>query len=113
MVDYTGVIFTIDEIRQKIEGLSEPGSTVFFYLSGGPTSGGPLGRGAAIIELNPGYPGKGQKKYNVYTALVDEKLALGKRSLLWKSDKAEQIAGWVKDRNQTAEQLKVGVKNQG
>ncbi len=51
-------IFTEAEIRQKIETLKEPGSTVFFYIGRGSAHGGPLGMGAAVIELNPNYPGK-------------------------------------------------------
>ncbi len=56
-------ISTQAEIREKVEGLSQPGSTVFFHMARGPNWGGPLGRGAAVIELNPDYPGKKQKKY--------------------------------------------------
>ena len=51
-------IFTEAEILQKIEALKEPGSTVFFYMASGGSHGGPLGIGAAVIELNPDYPGK-------------------------------------------------------
>jgi hypothetical protein len=34
--------------------------------------------GAAMIELNPNYPGKKQKKYNVYTAEVIDMQPVGK-----------------------------------
>ncbi|MBU1706228.1 hypothetical protein KKG19_05920, partial [Patescibacteria group bacterium] len=56
-------ILTEQEISQKIIALSGSSSTVFFYLGRGPASVGPLGRGAAIVELNPNYPGKKQKRY--------------------------------------------------
>ncbi len=55
-------IFTEAEILQQIEALKEPGSTVFFYMATGAKHGGPLGMGAAVIELNPNYPGTKQKK---------------------------------------------------
>ena len=90
-------IFTEPEIRQKIEALSEPGSTVFFYLARGPTHGGPLGQGAAIVELNPNYPGKRQKKYIVYTADVDSTEPVGKGQKVFDSDKPKEIARWIKD----------------
>ena len=90
-------IFTEAEILQKIEGLTEPGNTVFFYLARGPASGGPLGRGAAVVELNPSYPGKKQKKYNLYTADVDSMEPVGKGQKLFHSDKPKEIASWIKD----------------
>ena len=92
-------IFTKAEIQQKVEGLSEPGSTVFFYLAGSPASGGPLGRGAVIVELNPNYPGTKQKKYIIYTADVDGMQPVDKRSRFFDSDKPKEIAEWVKERH--------------
>ena len=64
-VNWETPIFSQAEIQQKIEALKEPGSSVFFYVARGVKSGGPLGMGAAVVELNPGYPGKKQKKYIV------------------------------------------------
>ncbi len=85
------------EIREKVEGLSQPGSTVFFFLARGPDWGGPLGRGAAVIELNPNYPGKKQKKYIVYTADVVDLQPVGKGQKLFGSDKPKEVTTWIKD----------------
>jgi hypothetical protein len=68
--DWNTPIFTQAEIQQKVEALKEPGSTVFFYTCRGGNHGGPLGMGAAVIELNPNYPGNKQKKYNMYVVDV-------------------------------------------
>jgi len=89
-------ILTEGEIQQKIEGLSEPGSTVFFYMAKGPKRGGPLAMGAAVIELNPSYPGKKQKKYIVYTNDVIDMQPIGKGDKLFDSDKPKDIARWIK-----------------
>ena len=90
-------IFTQAEIQQKIETLKEPGSTVFFYTAVGSQHGGPLAMGAAVIELNPNYPGKKQKKYNVYTADVVDMQPVDKGPKLFDSDKSKEIASWVKN----------------
>ena len=89
-------IFTKEEILRKIEALQEPGSSVFFYQARGSAAGGPLGRGAAIVELNPN-PGKKGKKYIIYTANVVGMEPSAKREKLWDSDKPKDIAAWVKD----------------
>ena len=96
-VSYDIPLFTETEIRQKIEGLSEPGSTVFFYQARGAAWGGPLGRGAAVVELNPNYPGKKGKKYIVYTANVVGMEPVGKGNKLFDSDKPKDLAKWIKD----------------
>jgi hypothetical protein len=90
-------IFTQDEIQQKIEAVSEPGNTVFFYAARGGRHGGPLGMGATVIELNSNYPGKKQKKYIVYTADVIDMQPVGKGDKIFDSDKPKDIARWVKD----------------
>ena len=90
-------IFSEAEIRQKIEAMREPGSTVFFYMDRGGAHGGPLGMGAAVVELNPNYPGKKQKRYNVYIADVVEMQPVGKGQKLWDSDKPKEIARWIKE----------------
>jgi len=92
-------IFTEKEIWQRITGLSEPGSTVFFYLAGSPASGGPLGRGAAVVELNPNYPGKKQKRYNLYASDVDGGQPVGKRQKWFQSDSSKEMAKFVKERH--------------
>ena len=96
MVNFDTPIYTEDEIRQKIEALVEPGSSVFFYLDHGSRHGGPLGTGAAIIEFNPNYPGKKQNKYNVYVADVIDMQPADKGNKLFDSDKPKQLASWVK-----------------
>jgi hypothetical protein len=89
-------IFTEAEILQKIEALKEPGSTVFFYMANGSAHGGPLGMGASVIELNPNYPGKNQKKYSVYTTDVVDMQPLDKGKKAWDQEKATGVASWVK-----------------
>ncbi|MFP4642536.1 MAG: hypothetical protein ACLFPU_10255 [Dehalococcoidia bacterium] len=96
-INYNVPILTEQEIREKIEALSNPGDFVFFYQARGPASGGPLGRGASVIELNPGYPGKRQKKYIIYTADVDGVEPKGKGQKLYDADKPKDIAKWVKE----------------
>jgi hypothetical protein len=92
-------IFSQAEIQKKIEELSEPGSTVFFYLTASPASGGPLGRGAALVELNPKYPGPKQKKYNVYAVNVEGTELSSKRMKFFDSDKAKSITSYIKERH--------------
>ncbi len=92
-------IYSKDEIQRKIEGLIEAGSSIFFYLAGSPSEGGPLGRGAAVIELNPDYPGKKQRKYIVYTANVDGMELNGNKIKTFQSDKPKEIASWIKERH--------------
>jgi hypothetical protein len=98
-IDPYNTIFSQPEIWMKISILHEPGSTVFFYLAGGPASGGPLGKGAAIVELNPGYPDKDRKKYTVYICDVDGMKLTGRGIKLFVSDSARQIADWINERN--------------
>jgi len=89
-------LFTEIEILRKIEALTEPGSTVFFYQARGPAVGGPLGRGAAIVELNPDYLTKKGRKYIIYTANVVGMEPVSKRQKLYDSNKPKDIAIWVK-----------------
>jgi hypothetical protein len=92
-------LFTEAEIQRKIEALSQPGSTVFFYQARGPAYGGPLGKGAAIVELNPNYPKKG-KKYNIHTANVVGTEPVAHWQKLFDSNKSAEIAKWIKDAHQ-------------
>lgn len=89
--------YTEDEIQKKIEALSEPGSTVFFYQSRGVGHGGPLGMGAAVIELNPGFADKKGKKYIVYPADVVDMQPTGRGQKMFDTNKSRDIARWVKD----------------
>jgi len=96
-VNWDTPIFAKDEIQQQIEAISEPGNAIFFYTARGGNHGGPLGMGAAVIELNPNYPGKKQKKYIIYTADVVDMQPVGKGNKLFGSDKPKDIAGWLKE----------------
>jgi hypothetical protein len=96
-VNWDTPILTQAEIQQKIETLVEPGSTVFFYMGRGSVHGGPLGMGAGVIELNPSYPGKKQKKYIIYVADVIDMQPVGKGQKLFDSDKPKDIARWLKN----------------
>ena len=96
-VNWDTPIFTEAEMQQKIEALKEPGDMVFFYVARGGKNGGPLGMGASVIELNPSYPGKKQKKYIIYSSDVVDMQPVGKRDKIYDSDKPKKIAQWVKD----------------
>jgi len=96
-VNWDSPIFTQDQIQQKIESLKEPGNTVFFYTARGGKHGGPLGMGAAVIELNPNFPGQKQKKYNVYTVDVIDMQPASKGEKSFDSDKPKDIARWIKN----------------
>jgi hypothetical protein len=50
-----------------------------------------------VIELNPNYPGKKQKKYVVYNADVVDMQPVGKGDRMFDSDKPKDLARWVKD----------------
>lgn len=91
-------IYTKKELQEKIEQLSQPSSTVFFYLCGSPASGGPLGRGAAVVQLNPDYPNKG-KKYIMYTANVKDLEPVGTWQKFMEDNNPKSIAGWIKERH--------------
>jgi hypothetical protein len=94
-LNWDTTIYTQKEVLKKIEGMTQPGSTIFFYQTRGGNCGGPLGKGANVIELNPAYPGKGQKKYNIYVTDVIDTQPVGKGAKLWNSDKPKAIADWV------------------
>ena len=96
-VNWDTTLFTEAEIQQKIEALSEPGSTVFFYMARGSAIGGPLGMGASVVEFNPNYPGKKQKKYIVYPTDVIDTQPVGTGQKLFDSDKPKHIAHWIKE----------------
>jgi len=96
-VNWDTPIFTQAEIQQKIEAISEPGNTVFFYTARGGKHGGPLGMGATVVELNPNYPGKKQKKYIVYMGDVIDMEPVGKGDKVFDSDKSKDIARWIKE----------------
>jgi hypothetical protein len=90
-------IFTEEEILQKIEALNEPGNSIFFFMARGPACGGPLGRGAAIVQRTAPVDGKKVKKYTIFTADVVNMKPATKLNRLYDSDKAKDIAKWVKE----------------
>ena len=90
-------IFTEDEIIQKIESLTEPGSSVSFFMARGPACGGPLGRGAAIVQRTAPIDGKKAKKYTIFTADVVDMKPVTRANRLYDSDKAKDVARWIKE----------------
>ncbi|MBL7127249.1 MAG: hypothetical protein ISS58_08655 [Dehalococcoidales bacterium] len=92
-------IYTEKEIRQKIEALTEKENKTHFYLSSSPVSGGPLGRGAALVELNPNCPAKGQKKYILTAVSVNETEPAGKGMRMFDSNDPKHVARWIKERH--------------
>jgi hypothetical protein len=92
-------IYTEKEIQQKIEALTEKENKTHFYLASSPASGGPLGRGAALVELNPNYPAKGQKKYILTAVSVSETEPAGKGMQMFDTNNPKHIAKWIKERH--------------
>lgn len=81
---------TTKEIIAMMEGLRE-GQSLSFKLS--PTFGGQF----AVIELNPLYPAKGEKRYVLRVGKTEEAAREGKP--FWAADKAKKLAGWVGERS--------------
>ena len=82
----------VEIIMNQIEQLG-PGESLTYQV--GETYGGDL----AIVDLNPQYPDKGQKKYRMSTEpLVDGKPS-GKRTSLLYSDNSKKIASWFIERH--------------
>lgn len=96
-VDWDTTIFTEAQIQQKIESLTEAGSSVFFYLARGPAHGGPLGMGAAIVKINLSQQGKKPKKYGTYTADVVDTRPIDEMQKLFDSNKSKDVARWIKE----------------
>ena len=96
-------LFTQEEIQQKIEQLTVPGSSVFFYVAVSPAYGGSLGRGAALVELNPNQDKK-QRKYIISVINVDGVEPVGKKQEIYRSDKAKEITSWVKEKHYKREE---------
>jgi len=92
-------IHTEKEIQAQVAALTEKGSRIYFYLSASPASGGPLGRGAALIELNQEYPAKGHKKYIVSAVSVDGTEPAGKGIRMFDTNDPKYVARWVKERH--------------
>ena len=93
-------IYTEKEIQKQVAALTEKESKVHFYLSASPASGGPLGRGAALVELNPKYPAKGQKKYILTAVAVNEEMEpTGKGIRMFDTNDPKHVAQWIKERH--------------
>ncbi|MFC1863205.1 hypothetical protein ACFL1Z_04545 [Thermodesulfobacteriota bacterium] len=95
-VEHNVPLLTTTEIKQEIEALNEPGSTVFFYQARGHAYGGPLGKGALIVELNPAYKERKVSKYIIYTSNMVGKNLVGESRRLWRSNSAEKTAELIK-----------------
>ena len=78
------------EIIQKMESMTN-GVTLAFRL------GTVFGAGLALVELNPAYPQKKQKKYLMRWGKELEDTR--KQAPLLSTDKAKSIAGWISDRS--------------
>ncbi len=91
-------IYTEQEIRNQVEALTEANNKIHFYLSSSPASGGPLERGAALVELNPDYPAKG-KKYILTAVSVDGMEPTGKGIKMFDSNDPKYVARWIKERH--------------
>ena len=86
-----------DEILKQIEGLKDPGSSVFFYTNAGAGVGGPLGRGAALIKVNYPEDKKKTKKYGIFGVCVVDGKPTQREVKIFDSDKASEIAKWVSE----------------
>jgi hypothetical protein len=89
--------FTEAEILQQIESLQAPGSCIFFLMAAGSGVGGPLGRGGAVIRLNDHKDEKKKHKYLVSCVNIIDGTPYGKEMPIYESDKAKELAKWVKD----------------
>ena len=89
---------TESEILQQVESLKTPSDQVFFYAAAGGGAGGPLGRGAHVIKLNPVDAPKKRKKYGVYsTRVINMQPVFKAEGLVFDSDKPKDIAKWVSE----------------
>ena len=83
-------VATKKELIQKMEKMTN-GLKLVLKL------GETFGAGTVIIELNPTYPQKGQKKYLMRWAKTETEARSADPLLT--SDKAKSIAGWAADRS--------------
>jgi hypothetical protein len=93
--DFNIDLFSEDKILKDIEAIKEPGNSLFFFTSSGPSSGGPLGRGAAIIVLQSAQPGK-KPCYSIYSSNVIDMKPVDKKVPVFESSSARDIAKWAK-----------------
>jgi hypothetical protein len=91
-------LLTSDEILQKIESLKTDGDSVMFYTAAGTGSGGPLGRGATIVKLNPANGSKKPKKYGISGVKIVNMQPVSQSEVhIFDSDKSKEVAKWVSE----------------
>ena len=78
-----------NEIIERMEKL-QPGERLTFQLT--PTFSSQF----VILELNPAFPGKGEKKYLLRVGKTEERARMDKPYN--SSDKAKKLAEWVAER---------------
>ena len=78
-----------DEILKRLETL-QPGEKLKMRTS--PT----FGEMTVILELNPAWPKKGEKKYHLWVGKTEAAARRDKPFL--QSDKAKKLVGWVVER---------------
>ena len=78
-----------DDIMEQMEAFKE-GQVLKFTI---PEI---FGGGTALITLNPGFPGQGQKKYLLKLGNGEQEAENAKP--YWATDKAKDLAKWVADR---------------
>jgi len=79
----------IDEIVKRLENI-QPGEKLRLRTS--PT----FGEFMAILELNPAWPKKGEKKYLLWVGKTETVARAGKP--FYQSDKAKKVASWPGER---------------
>jgi hypothetical protein len=88
-------LFTEAEILQQIESLQTPGSSVFYFQAAGTGSGGPLGRGAALVRLNENKDEKQKNKYLIYGASIIDGKPAGEENFIFGTNKSKDVAKWM------------------
>ena len=78
-----------DEILKRLESI-QPGEKLKLRTS--PT----FGEMAVILQLNPAWPKKGEKKYQLWVGKTEA--AACKDKPFNQSDKAKKLVGWVAER---------------
>jgi hypothetical protein len=95
MVLHSIPILSQDQIQARLEALGNGTKSAIFFTAAGPNAGGPLGRGCAIVDLNPEFPAKSNKKYIISTDDVLNMQPVGRKVKLWDSQKAKDVASWL------------------
>jgi hypothetical protein len=80
---------SLNEILKRLENI-QPGQKLKLRTSK------TFGEYMVILELNPAWPKKGEKKYLLWVGKTEEAARLGKPFL--QSDKAKKVAAWPAER---------------